>query len=139
MAQTPPNGRQPSLDQNRQEALTRVMALQDSRDSQPRVGLGDGGDPRLMALDYALHLLGDSRPLVSADGTLTDLLEANGFTYREVRTPTDLLRSSRTVLLLLRRFSMSPPASLTPMSSIPVGPAEYGPGHNSLFLASKAT
>jgi ABC-type bacteriocin/lantibiotic exporter with double-glycine peptidase domain len=108
MAQTPPNGRQPSLDQNRQEALTRVMALQDSRDSQPRVGLGDGGDPRLMALDYALHLLGDSRPLVSADGTLTDLLEANGFTYREVRTPTDLLRSSRTVLLLLRQSDGSP-------------------------------
>jgi ATP-binding cassette subfamily B protein len=61
-----------------------------------------------MALGYALKVLDDPRPLVASHGTLTDLLEANAISFREVRTPPDLLRSSWAVLVLLRQADASP-------------------------------
>jgi hypothetical protein len=86
----------------------RAMELQDKRQLSPELPLGDSGDPRLMALAYALHVLNDPRQLVDSQGTLTDLLEANAISFREVRTPPDLLHRSRTVLVLLRQADASP-------------------------------
>ena len=97
-----------ALDGDRQGALMRAMELQDRRQLIPELPFGDSVDPRLMALAYALQLLDDPRPLVTSKGTLTDLLEANAISFREVRTPLDLLRSSRTVLVLLRKADASP-------------------------------
>lgn len=97
-----------SLDDNRQEALTRAMALQTNRECTPRVRVGNSDDPRVMVLHYALQVIGDRRPLVNVDGTITDLLEANNITYREVKTPKNLLQSSRALMLLLRQSDGSP-------------------------------
>jgi len=97
-----------SLAGTRQEALKRAMELQDSHQFGPELPVGDSGDPRLMALAYALQLLDDPRALVGSLGTITDLLEANAISFREVRTPPDLLRSSRAVLVLLRKADASP-------------------------------
>jgi ATP-binding cassette subfamily B protein len=97
-----------SLDGNRQAALTRAMALQASHQLNPELPESDSSDPRLMALAYALKVLEDPRPMVGCPGTLTDLLEANAISFREVRTPTDLLRNSRAVLVLLLEADASP-------------------------------
>lgn len=97
-----------SLDGNRQGALLRAIELQDRHQFNHELPLGESGDPRLMALAYALQVLGDPRPLAGSQGTIAELLEANAISFREVRTPTDLLRSSRAVLLLLRQDNASP-------------------------------
>jgi ATP-binding cassette subfamily B protein len=52
-------------------------------------------------LTYGLQLLGERRSLVPSSGTLTDLLEVNGISFREVRTPPDLAVSNRSLMLLL--------------------------------------
>ena len=96
-----------SLDAHRQGALSRAMALQ-AQKSVSCVDLGDSGDPRVLALAYALKVLGDSKPLVSVEGTLTDLLETNGISFREVRTPSDLVQASRAPLLLLSQDGSTP-------------------------------
>lgn len=97
-----------ALDGDREGALMRAIELQDRRQLIPELPFGDSGDPRLMALAYALQVLNDPRQLVNTQGTLTDLLEANAISFREVRTPPDLLRSSRAVLVLLRQADSSP-------------------------------
>ena len=102
---TPPSS---SLDANRQAALTRAMSLQVNQQLSPGLPAIEGSDPRLMALAYAMQLLDDSRQLVGSQGTLPDLLEANAISFREVRTPPDLLRSSRSVMVLLRQADASP-------------------------------
>jgi len=108
MPQPNPTPGSTSLDSNRQAALTRAMALQDSIKINQALPVDDCSDPRMMALGYALKVLDDPRPLVASNGTLTDLLEANAISFREVRTPPDLLQSSRAVLLLLRKADASP-------------------------------
>jgi ABC-type bacteriocin/lantibiotic exporter with double-glycine peptidase domain len=97
-----------SLDGNRQAALTRAVALQASNQLNQEPPADDTSDERMMALGYALKVLDDPRPLVASNGTLTDLLEANAISFREVRTPPDLLRSSRAVLVLLRQADARP-------------------------------
>lgn len=97
-----PQYRDLSVDNNRQQALTRAMALQGSRDFQSSSVSNDYSDPRLMAISFALQLLGDYKKLINVAGTLTELFEANAITYRQVRTPNDLMRRSRSVLMLLR-------------------------------------
>ena len=69
---------------------------------------GNINNPSLSALAYAMQVLGDSRQLVSTEGNLTDLLEINAISFREVRTPADLLTSSRAVLVLLSQESGLP-------------------------------
>ena len=107
-----------TLDGNRQRALMRAMELQDSQQLSSEPSWSDSSDRRLMALAYALQVLDDPRPLVGSHGTLTDLFEANAISFREVRTPPDLLHSSRAVIVLLRRCSTTPKSR--------VGPSPYG-------------
>lgn len=91
----------PDLAGSRQAALWRVIDAQ--RQQQP--GESAAGvahqDPLLACLAYALAVLGDGRALVNAEGGLTDVLEANSIAFREVRTPADLLSSTRVMLLAL--------------------------------------
>mgnify|MGYP006268705393 CR=1 FL=1 len=90
-----------SLGQNRSDALLRAMRLQSSSLEQGFRSADAQVDLRLTALSYSLEVLGDSRALVPSEGTLTDVLEANGISFREVRTPADLIGGSHALLLLL--------------------------------------
>jgi ABC-type bacteriocin/lantibiotic exporter with double-glycine peptidase domain len=103
-----PTPRTTDLDGNRQGALIRAMELQARHQLSPELPRSDSSDPRLLALAYALQVLDDPRPLVGSQGTFIDLLEVNAISFREVRTPPDLLTSSRAVLVLLRQADASP-------------------------------
>jgi ATP-binding cassette subfamily B protein len=91
----------PSLADQRATALLQAMQLQQQRPDQAELQVETGGDPRLAALAYGLQLLGERRSLVPSSGTLTDLLEVNGISFREVRTPPDLVESNRALMLVL--------------------------------------
>ena len=87
---------------SRQEALLRVFDAQ--RGGQPGneiLSPSPGGDHLLTCLSYAMARLGDRRQLTSADGGFTDVLEANSIAFREVRTPSDLIQSTRALLLTI--------------------------------------
>jgi ATP-binding cassette subfamily B protein len=77
------------------------MELQRRGPVQPHAAGPAYSDDRLDALAYAMGVLGDPRELVGAEGSLADLLEVNSIPFREVRTPADLLTSTRALLLVL--------------------------------------
>ncbi len=91
----------PDLAGSRQAALLRVMEAQCEQHFSDTAITGGSQDPLLACLGYAMGVLGDSRPLLNAEGGLTDVLEANSIIFREVRTPADLRSSTRTLLLTL--------------------------------------
>ena len=91
----------PDLATSRQKALLRVMEAQQQQRVSELALTSDHQDPLLTCLSYAMHVLGDSRTLVTAEGELTAVLEANNITFREVRTPADLISSTRVLLLAL--------------------------------------
>ena len=97
---TTPTNNLPHLANSRQNALMRVVEAQQQDLSEVPL-TGDYQDPLLTCLSYAMHVLGDSRSLVTAEGGLTDVLEANSIAFREVRTPVDLVSSTRVLLLAL--------------------------------------
>jgi ABC-type bacteriocin/lantibiotic exporter with double-glycine peptidase domain len=97
---TTPTNNLPHLANSRQNALMRVVEAQQQDLSEVPL-TGDYPDPLLTCLSYAMHVLGDSRSLVTAEGGLTDVLEANSIAFREVRTPVDLVSSTRVLLLAL--------------------------------------
>lgn len=105
---TPPRPKPISLDGNRQAALIRAMQLQITNQGDANQLDGNFSNPSLSALAYAMQVLGDPRQLVSTEGNLTDLLEINAISFREVRTPADLLTSSRAVLVLISQENSLP-------------------------------
>ena len=98
---TAPTNNLPDLDNSRQIALMRVVEAQQQQHLSEELLTGDYQDPLLTCLSYAMHVLGDSRSLVPAEGGLTAVLEANSIAFREVRTPSDLITSTRVLLLAL--------------------------------------
>jgi ABC-type bacteriocin/lantibiotic exporter with double-glycine peptidase domain len=88
-----------SLARARQDALLRGMASV-QRQSIDTLPLSGGKDPSSTALAYAMTVLGDPRTIIASDGGFTDLLEANNIAHREVRTPTDLDRSTRATMVV---------------------------------------
>ena len=91
----------PPLSEQRAKVLLQTVGLQQQSPATPTIERDAGGDPRLAALAYGLQILGECRALVDTSGTLTDLLEINGVSFREVRTPQDLVDSSRALMLVL--------------------------------------
>jgi ATP-binding cassette subfamily B protein len=90
-----------NLADSRQAALMRVVQAQ-RRHAGSEGGEGSTAqDPLLACLTYAMGVLGDTRPVFEAQGGLTDVLEANSISFREVRTPSDLRTSTRSLLLTL--------------------------------------
>lgn len=86
---------------SRQAALLRVFEAQAA--GLPKgedLAVEFGTDPLLNCLGYAMARLGDPRALVGAEGGVTDVLEANNIAFREVRTPGDLISSTRALLLV---------------------------------------
>jgi ATP-binding cassette subfamily B protein len=85
-----------------------VEAQQQRRQPIDVAPSGEHQDPLLSCLNYAMHILGDSRALVSAEGGLTAVLEANSIAFREVHTPADLISSTRVLLLALAQTDGRP-------------------------------
>ena len=95
-ASTPPS----DLAGSRQAALLRVYDAQ--RGDQPgneAIAKSTGIDYLLDCLSYSMAKLGDGRKLTIAEGGITSVLEANSIAFREVRTPSDLIQSTRALLL----------------------------------------
>ena len=88
-----------TLGQTREKALLRGMnAVQKSDiEALPRTG---SNDPRCLALAYAMSVLGDPRTINPSAGSFNDLLEINNIPYREIKTPADLDRSTRAVMVV---------------------------------------
>jgi len=95
------NDRSGNLAESRQAALLRVVEAQRRHRGAETEAAAGGERPLLACLAYAMDVLGDDRPLVNADGGLTDVLEANSIAFREVRTPDDLRTTTRALLLAL--------------------------------------
>jgi ABC-type bacteriocin/lantibiotic exporter with double-glycine peptidase domain len=91
----------PNLADSRQAALLRVVEAQRQQQLNESAISGGSQEPLQACLAYAMVVLGDRRSLVTAEGGLTDVLEANSISFREVRTPTDLMSSTRALLLAL--------------------------------------
>ena len=84
----------------RQQALLRGFAAVQQQ-GLDELGLnGNSNDPGARVLSYAMTVLGDSRKMVPTEGDFSDLLEANNVPHRGVKTPTDLLRSTRAMLIV---------------------------------------
>lgn len=98
---TSPNDKLHDLAGSRQAALMRVIEAQRQQQLGDFAITGSQQEPLLACLTYAMNVLGDRRPLVQAEGGLTDVLEANSIAFREVRTPSDLASSTRVLLLAL--------------------------------------
>lgn len=56
-------------------------------------------DPLLSCIGYARHILGDNCKTRWAKGEITEVLEANNISFREVHTPADLHKGTRALLL----------------------------------------
>lgn len=89
------------LADSRQAALLRVAEAQRLQPSVEAADRSPVQDPLLACLTHAMAVLGDRRSLFSAEGGLTDVLEANSIAFREVRTPQDLRSSTRALLITL--------------------------------------
>ena len=98
---TPLNDSPLNLAGSRQAALLRVVKAERSQPDSDTAATSPHQDPLLACLAYGMGVLGDTRPLISAEGGLTDVLEANSIAFREVRTPADLRSSTRALLLAL--------------------------------------
>ena len=88
-----------SLNNARQEALLRGIAAVQRQELDEQSGSSGAGDARCRALSYAMAILGDPRNVISSSGSFGDLLETNNIAHREVRIPTDLLSSTRALLI----------------------------------------
>ena len=102
------NDNLPDLDGSRQAALLRVIEAQGQQLLSPPAMTGDKQKPLLVCLEYAMGVLGDKRVLVNTEGGPTDILEGNSIAFREVRTPTDLINSTRGLLLALAAIDGRP-------------------------------
>ena len=89
-----------TLARTRQQALLRGMAAVQQQGLDELTFSGNSSDPSCRALSYAMAVLGDGRPIVPSEGSFSDLLEINNITHREVKTPTDLIRSTRAMLIV---------------------------------------
>ncbi|MEB3172590.1 MAG: ATP-binding cassette domain-containing protein [Cyanobacteriota bacterium] len=96
-----------NLAQTREAALLRGMnAVQ-----RPEVDVltpTSSSDRRCQAIAYAMGVLGDPREVNPAPGSFNDLLEINNIPYREIKTPTDLTRSTRAVMVVFARHDGRP-------------------------------
>ena len=97
-----------TLARTREEALLRGMAVvrQNGLDQLPLNS--DRRDPASSALSYAMAVLGDVRRISPVCGDFGSLLEANNIAHREVKTPVDLVRSTRTMLIVFAEVGGRP-------------------------------
>jgi len=94
-----------TLASSRQDALLRGMAAVQQR-SLDQVELPiSSSDPRCRAIAYAMTVLGDPRTISSSSNSssFSDLLELNNIHHREVKTPSDLVTTTRAMLIVFAR------------------------------------
>ncbi|MEB3234474.1 MAG: ATP-binding cassette domain-containing protein [Cyanobacteriota bacterium] len=89
-----------TLANSRQQALLQGMAaVQQQNLDALEVGLS-GSDPASKTLAYAMATLGDPRTISSIAGSsFGELLELNNIAHREVKTPSDLAKATRAMLI----------------------------------------
>ncbi|MCP9807352.1 ATP-binding cassette domain-containing protein [Cyanobium sp. T1B-Tous] len=97
-----------TLSQTRQDALLRGISI--VQQDLPHEGLlsAGGGDPACTALAYAMLILGDKRQIAFVKGDFGTLLEANNIAHRDVKTPSDLVRSTRAMLIVFAKADGRP-------------------------------
>ena len=97
-----------TLSQTRQDALLRGISL--VQQDLPHQGLlsAEGGDPACTTLAYAMSILGDKRKITSVKGDFGTLLEANNIAHRDVKTPADLVCSTRAMLIVFATSDCRP-------------------------------
>ena len=89
-----------NLGRARQEAMLRGMAAVQRHQGTDTLPSSGANDPSSTALAYAMTVLGDPRTIIPSEGSFTDLLEANNIAHRQIRTPTDLARSTRAIMVV---------------------------------------
>jgi ABC-type bacteriocin/lantibiotic exporter with double-glycine peptidase domain len=89
-----------TLARAREQALLRGMTAVQQQVFEDLQLSGSSDDTRCLALAYAMASLGDPRTVAPSAGSFTDLLEINNITHREVKTPSDLLDSTRAMLIV---------------------------------------
>jgi ABC-type bacteriocin/lantibiotic exporter with double-glycine peptidase domain len=88
-----------SLAQTREEALLRGMNAVQKAEVES-LSLTGSNDPSCLALAYAMAVLGDPRTINPTAGSFSDLLETNNIPYRQIKTPADLDRATRAVMVV---------------------------------------
>jgi ABC-type bacteriocin/lantibiotic exporter with double-glycine peptidase domain len=84
----------------RQEALLRVFRTQTNGIQSTDVVDPIVGEPFLSCLQYSMIRLGGyRRRLLRVEGDFADILDANNIVYRNVRTPSNLMNTTRTLML----------------------------------------
>ncbi|MCX5968983.1 MAG: ATP-binding cassette domain-containing protein [Cyanobacteria bacterium] len=89
-----------TLADTRQQALLRGMAAVQQLGGDQHVIGSSSSDPGCRVLHYAMAVLRDRREIVPSEGSTSDLLENNNIPHREVKTPADLIRSTRAMLIV---------------------------------------
>lgn len=80
--------------------MLRGMAAVQRHQGTDTLPSSGANDPSSTALAYAMTVLGDPRTIIPSEGSFTDLLEANNIAHRQIRTPTDLARSTRAIMVV---------------------------------------
>jgi ABC-type bacteriocin/lantibiotic exporter with double-glycine peptidase domain len=89
-----------TLAETREQALLRGMTAVQQQGLDDLKLSSSSGDPRDLALAYAMASLGDPRTIASSEGSFADLLELNNIAHREVKTPNDLISTTRAMLIV---------------------------------------
>jgi ABC-type bacteriocin/lantibiotic exporter with double-glycine peptidase domain len=97
-----------TLARTREQALLRGMTAVQQQGLEDLQLSDSAGDPRCLTLAYAMASLGDPRAISSSAGSFTDLLELNNITHREVKTPSDLIVTTRAMLIVFAEHDGRP-------------------------------
>lgn len=97
-----------TLSNARADALLRGMTSVQRQDVETLNLKTGSSDPRAKVLAYAMAVLGDHREIVDSDGSTVDLLEDNNIAHREVKTPSDLVATTRAMLIVFTKASGTP-------------------------------
>lgn len=89
-----------NLARSRQNALLGSMATVHQQDLNPLELLRGSNDPSCRSLAYAMTVLRDPRTVIDSGGSFSQLLEFNNIPHREVKTPADLVNSTRAMLIV---------------------------------------
>jgi len=97
-----------TLARTREQALLRGMTAVQQKGLEDLQLSSSAADPRCLTLAYAMANLGDARTIAPSDGSFADLLELNNIAHREVKTPNDLISTTRAMLIVFAEHDNRP-------------------------------
>jgi len=89
-----------NLTESRQNALLLGMSAVHQHDVELHSSGTNSSDAGCRLLNYAMTVLRDNREIVPSSGSFSDLLENNNIPHREVKTPSDLVSSTRALMIV---------------------------------------